>query len=219
MSARRGPMTGEALRRTVVVMETRDPTESRLSEDSGPEGMLIGVRMRELASVLGLNQRQLALRLDIDPRHFNSLWQDKKTAGLPLILKIARKSGRSIAWVCGEEAARPQIGTANAQGLVTMVNQTQIALGIVYFAEASAAFPQGERVLVDPSSAWADGCWLLVSPRRGGTFFGWAFETAGMRMLERPDGEQIVYQDERHEIIGVIVGAITPPPARPSALR
>lgn len=82
-----------------------------------------------------------------------------------------------------------------------MANQTQIAPGVVYFAEAS-------------------GCWLLVSPRRGGTpFFGWAFETAGMRMLERPDGEQIVYQDERHEIIGVIVGAITPPPARPSALR
>lgn len=190
-------------------MATQGTSKKRKSEDNGPEGLLIGIRLQELADELGLNQRQLALRLDIDPRHFNSLWKDKKKAGLPLIVKIARRSGRSIGWVCGEEAARPQIGTANAQGLVTMAtNDTKIAPGIVYFLEASGTFPAGERVLVDPSDSWSEGRWLLVAARN-----------RTERFFARTDGELLVFQEDRHEVLGVIVGTITPPPSRPSARR
>lgn len=38
-------------------------------------------------------------------------------------------------------------------------------------------------------------------------------------MFERTDGELIGYLEDRHEIIGVIVGALTPPPAKPLARR
>lgn len=197
----------------VRVMATTDTSVNGETEDNGPEGLLIGLRMQELAAALGLKQRQLAIRLDIDPRHFNSLWHDKKAAGLPLVMKIARKSGRSIAWVCGEEAARPQIGTVNAHGLVTMANDTKIAPGIMYFTEASGDF-------VDPADSWVEERWLLVAPKKGGErFYGWSFTSGAMRMFERTDGELIGYQPERHEIIGVIVGTLTPPPSKPSARR
>lgn len=213
-------MTAHALPRNVSAMGTPDTIDHVAADDSGPEGMFVGVRMQELAAELGLNQRQLALRLGLDPRHFNQIYQNKRPVGLSLILKIARNSGRSIAWVCGEEVARPQIGTANAQGHVTMEDQSKIVPGTVYFAEATEAFPAGERVLVDPSDAWAAGRWLLIRPKTGGSpFFGWAFIAGEMRMLERPDRELIGFQADRHEVIGVIVGTITPPLGRPSAHR
>lgn len=40
-----------------------------------------------------------------------------------------------------------------------------------------------------------------------------------MQLLERADGEVIAYADDRHEIVGVIVGTIAPPPKPASALR
>lgn len=115
-----------------------------------------------------MNQRQLALRVGIDPRHFNSLWHDKKAAGLPLIRKIGQRAGRSIAWLCGEEAARPLIGTANALGQVTMTtDNTPISQGIIHFIDGAGAFAPGERVLVDPSDRWAEGHWLRTAGPRG----------------------------------------------------
>lgn len=101
-----------------------------------------------------------------------------------------------------------------------MGSEDKLAPGFVYFAEAAGPFAAGERVLVDPTDAWSDDRWLLVAPRKGGErFFAWAFQAGDLRMMERADGELIVFQDERHEVVGVIVGAITPPPERPSARR
>lgn len=199
-------------------METPDTS---ISGDNGPEGVLIGGRLQELAEATGMNQRQLALRVGIDPRHFNSLWHDKKAAGLPLIRKIGQRAGRSIAWLCGEEAARPLIGTANALGQVTMTtDNTPISQGIIHFIDGAGAFAPGERVLVDPSDRWAEGHWLLVRPRAGGeAWVGWARMRGDMQLLERADGEVIAYADDRHEIVGVIVGTIAPPPKPASALR
>lgn len=202
-------------------METRDTSANVGDGVNGPEGLLIGARLQELGDALGLNQRQLALHLHIDPRHFNSLWNDKKAAGLPLIMRIARHSGRSIAWVCGEEAARPQLGTVDATGRVMMTtDKTPIPQGLLYFVDGARAFAAGERVLVDPSSSWSVEHWLLVRPRMAGEpWIGWAFEQGDMRLMERVDGEVIAWSDERHEVIGVIVGTLAPPPARPSASR
>lgn len=190
-------------------------------DNTETEGLIIAARLHELADALGLNQRQLALRVGIDPRHFNSLWHGKKAAGMPLIMRIARKSGRSIAWVCGEEAARPQIGTVDAHGRVTMASDTsKISQGIIYFVDGINVFAAGERVLVDPSHDWSDGHWLLIRPRAGGeAWIGWARTRGEQRWLERLDREMIGYSEERHEIIGVIVGSIGPPPGDPSALR
>lgn len=201
-------------------METPDTTAGGENEDSGPEGMLIGQRLHELAEALGLNQRQLALTLKIDPRHFNGLWLDKRAAGLPTITQIARLSGRSIGWICGEEAARPLIGTVSADGIVSMTTET-ISQGVICFIEATGLFEAGQRVFIDPTSAYAVGRWLLVRPRGSPTsWVAWArLREDGTRMLDRTDGERLEYQEGRHEIRGVIAGVLVPPPVPESARR
>lgn len=212
VSAFRGIVTAPARVVTLTPMDTHDIDE--------PEGLFIGTRLQELAKALGTNQRQLAIRLGIDPRHFNSLWNEKKAAGLPLIMRIARNSGRSIAWVCGEEAARPQIGTVDASGRVTMSNDTAIAEGFIHFVDGCGVFAAGERVLVDPTSAWTEGQWLLVRQRNGGEpWIAWTHNRGDMRLMQRIDGEVIGFSDERHEVVGIVVGSIAPPPGAPSAVR
>jgi transcriptional regulator with XRE-family HTH domain len=216
-------LAGGAVARSIRPMATRDPIDDGNHGDSGPErepeGLSVAERLQELGAALGLRQAALARYLDIDPRHFNGLWSGKKRAGLPLIRRIARNSGRSIAWVCGEEAARPQIGTADALGQVVMTANT-VTPGVIYFVEGSTHFAAGARVLLDPSDRFAPGQWLLIqAPSGQAPWFGAAVEDAGRRYLIRADGETFVYSAERHAIIGVVVGVLDSPPPIPSAQR
>ena len=198
-------------------MATDDTSETGFDGDNAPEGMLIGARLKGLAQSLGLKQRTLALKCGIDPRHFNSLWNNKKRAGMPLISRIARRTGRSVAWLCGEEAARPQIGTTDAQGRVHMAADTDtITPGTIYFVESAGLFPAGTRVLIDPSSTFAAGQWMLIESR-GERWWAGGRVVGGEARLLRLDGEELIYKAERHTVLGVIVHVLGIPPAVPSA--
>lgn len=182
------------------------------------EGLKIGARLQELGASLGLNQRQLALRSGIDPRHFNSFWNDRRTASFEVIVKVAHRTGRSVAWVCGEEEARPQIGIADAIGRVTMSAQTMTA-GVIYFAEASGPFPAGTRLFVDPSDAFVVGKWMLLRTRArpDETWLAWGQADGGIDFVQRSDGEVFRYHATRHEVLGVVAGMLMPPPSPLSA--
>lgn len=181
------------------------------SHQHATEGLYIGARMKELAALSGLNQRKFALRVGIDPRHFNAFWTDKRPASFETIVKVARATGHSIAWVCGEVDGRPQLGTVDHQGRITMPADT-LSPGILYFAEASAHFAVGARLFVDPAERFVPGQWLVVRTVNDHVpWLGWS-SSGQVETLERCDGELVVYNPDRHAVIGVVAGMLVVPP-------
>lgn len=196
---------------TVDPMETGDTSDQVEDGDNGPKGRFIGPRLKELAHAFGLNQRQLALKLGADPKHFNGWWQNKRRASLISVCEMAERAGRSVAWMLGEEDARARLGTADAQGRVYMESK-EVSPGVFYFTEASPDFPQGTPVFVDPTSAFVLDEWLLIKPTDGSTpWFGWANRIGDMDMLRRADGEEVRYVPTRHKVVGLIVGVLVKP--------
>lgn len=120
---------------------------------------------------------------------------------------VARGTGRSLAWICGEEEARPVIGTANHNGRITMT-QGKITTGLVEFVSPSRYFGAGVRVFVDECSTWLDDEWLVMSAPGEEPFFAWAYRSGGLQMLRRADDEVVLYQPARHTISGVVIGVL-----------
>lgn len=201
----------------VDAMATRDTSGEGESGDSKPKGLYIGARLQELAHVLGLNQRQLALRLKQDPKHFNAWWHNKRRAAFITIVEMAEAGGRSIAWLCGEEAARPLIGTVGAHGHLDMTSK-DFEAGTIHFTEAAGQFPAGTKLMVDPTSVFVVGEYLIVQAGDAGVpWIVWAFQAGEMDMMLRLDGEELRYQPGRHKVIGLITGMVVRPPKPLSA--
>ena len=122
---------------TLSGMATRDPN----GEDIG---LYIGARLQDLAKALGLTQGALAKLVSLDPRHFNNYWHDRRTVSLGTAKQIARLAGRSLAWLVGEEGARPLLGTVDALGRSTMTNN-QPSFGTLHFVAPCGPFTAGMR--------------------------------------------------------------------------
>lgn len=222
MSAPRCLVTLPPWPRSLTCMGTRDTVDHSDDGDSRPDRpfkVLIGKRLHELADTLGLNQRQLAQRCGIDPRHFSAFWLDNRAASFEILLKVARGSGRSIGWLCGEEGTRPVLGTVDAHGRVPMAI-TPTSPGVLVLAGPTAFFPGSTKLFVEPFSTFEPSRWLYV--RHVGSddaWLAWAYRAGKMDMLQVADGEILVFQPGRHAIIGLISGTVVDPPAPPSAPR
>jgi transcriptional regulator with XRE-family HTH domain len=201
----------------VDVMATDDPSDRGATGDNGPEGVFIGARLKELAHTLGLNQNQLAVRCGIDRRTFNPYWTDRRKCGLPTVIKIAKATGRSIAWLLGEGAARPVLGTVDAQGHLSM-KTPMLVPGVLLLVDTTPWWPAGTQLYVDPTTAFVVDEYLVLQTRGGAVpWVCWAEERGGLRLLRRPSGEVVVYDERHHELLGLISGVLSAPSKPPSA--
>lgn len=110
-------------------MATRDTSRDDVDGDSGPEDEIaddrrestdVSLRLQELARQLGVKQAGLARLMGVSRPTFNPYFTGTRGAGMPMLRKFARASGRTISWFLGEDAARSVIGTADASGRVSM---------------------------------------------------------------------------------------------------
>lgn len=178
--------------------------------------MQVSERLQLLAKQLGVSQAKLAQLLDTHRSVLNPYFTGARPAGLPMLRRWSTASGRTVAWLMGEDVGRSVIGTLDATGRVAM-DSKRITIGIIAVPSATRDFPAGTQLLVDPASAFVPGAWLLVRVRGGDDdWIAWASDD-GRGTLDRANGELHSYDPERYEITGMIVGQIVPPPKRPSA--
>lgn len=180
--------------------------------DKKPEGVYIGEALQRLAQSEGIpNAHQFALRFGIPYKHLNNLWNDTRRAGLPTIVEVAKRSGRTVAYFLGEESGLPVLGAMDAIGRITM-DTRQIVAGLITLPEAcSPYFPAGARLILEPST-YRDRAWLIVRTKASNeVWIAWASTKADLRLLKKPSGETVLYS-EAHDIIGAIAEVIIPPP-------
>lgn len=190
---------------SVIYMTTKNDVDTAESAD-------ISKPLQELSKSLGVSQAELARRVGIDRRTFNPYFTGARSAGLPTIRKIAQATGRTVAWLLGEEVGRAVIGTCDARGRVSMSSPVS-SPSIVKFIEASGAFPAGVDVFVDPTETYAAKQYMLVKTRGSEEcWFAWGRSQGELLLLDRLDGELHVYNSTRYEILGVIVGMVVAPP-------
>ena len=111
------------------------------------------------------------------------------------------------------------LGTVDAQGRLTM-QTPMLVQGALLLLEATPWFPAGTQLHVDPTPAFVVGEYLVVRQRGDASASPWlcySEERGGLRLLRRPSGEVVVYDDRHHELLGLITGVLTAPSKPPSA--
>lgn len=164
-------------------------------------GLYIGSALKKMAAELGMSQAELARHVGVDVRHLTNLWNDKRAAGLPTVLSIARRMGKSLAFMAGEEASRTEVGTVDALGRVTMTATTPA--GVLYLPNACGPFKAGTRLFVDPSATYQEGSWLLIVHRASKeAWIAFAEPRQGLPVLRRI-GEAALYDPAHHYSVDV----------------
>lgn len=184
---------------------------------NGKDSYFIGEPLQRLASSLGIkNARQFALRYGLTYSHINNVWSGVRPAGMQTIRKIARATGRAVAYFIGEEMGLRVVGSMDTNGRVKMDARDKTS-GMILLPEACPPFVAGARLVMEPSVFRTD-VWLVVRTlATGDEWIGWARDHAGMSLLVKPSGESIVYSAAVHEVVGAIVDVVSPPPPGPSA--
>lgn len=123
-------MTLDPWTNIVDIMDPRDPSDDGEDEDTRPErkrdeSVFIHKRLQRLAKELGVTQAELGRILDIKRQVLNPYFTGARGAGVQIIRRAAAKSGRTVAWMLGEDAGRAVIGTSDAQGNVIMTTTTR----------------------------------------------------------------------------------------------
>lgn len=181
-----------------------------MAEKRTHEGLYIGAALKKMAAELGMSQAELARHVDVDVRHLTNLWNDKRAAGLPTVRSIARRMGKSLAFMAGEEASRTEVGTVDSLGRVSMTAPTPS--GVLYLPNACGPFKPGTRLFVDPCSTYQDGAWMLIVHRATAeAWIAFGESRQDLPLLKRI-GEAVLYDPEHHDIIGVIAGMLVDPP-------
>lgn len=180
-----------------------------------PESADISDRLQLLARQLGMTQAELGRFLAIDRRTLSAIYTGAKGAGLPLIRRAAKKSGRAVSWLLGEEDSRALLAEIDQRGRL-IVDSPQIKAPCrMLFPQAAGAFAAGSEIFVDPCEAFVADEYLIVRPHDASD--AWIAFARHDGTLDRLNGELHVYSPTRYAVIGMVVGVVVKPPKPLSA--
>lgn len=105
-----------------------------------------------------------------------------------------------------DTGARPLVGSLNARGEVLMLGKGeafQLPATLVVDA-ACSRFKAGDTLVIEDAAEFVAGKFVLVRMQAGDHWLYEASERGGMKVLRTPSGDDVIYDPERHAIIGVV---------------
>lgn len=193
------------------ICATADPEPVTVWRMAGDDDfdLYIGPHITSLVEASGLSWPDFATKSGVAYSHLRNVASDAKPLTMKVALRLALALGMTLGQVLGQSAERPiRSGSIGAQGEI-MPDASATMSGYFVLSESFPGLAEpGSLIQVIERDEWIVGRHLAIRFRDGRVRLREAVEHDGKRLLRDPIGDLVMYEPERHAVIGRVARVV-----------
>lgn len=203
-------MTAEGMATTKKKLDGKKANKKTEAKGANDASKAIDLRAKrlliELQKGLPFSQAEWARRASLKPTQVSAIFHDRAGVSVGRLFDLVETSGQALAIARPGADTRALLGNATSGGWVeTLLASASSPLPALVNVDSDfGPFAAGDVLVID-AGGWAADDWILVRHQGDGALRIYlCTERNGMRLIQASGGEELVFNEELHAIVGVV---------------
>jgi len=181
-------------------MDNNDPERNPVD----PRTKSLARQVEALRDAKNMSRRQLALQSGVDVTHMSHFLNGKRGMAVGQLMSVLKVLGAALIARPEDFPEPDQGGTIAGTGRLNPLGG-HVELPSIWTVEAGfGPFAAGDELTIVETVAWEEDRWLVVQCDGEADIYQ-AAQRFGLRALLNVRGDTVIFEPERHEIIGRVV--------------